>query len=426
MLSGNRKVRRLRQLAAAATGLSLSLSAGAVAITDDFEVAGFARIVGGYMDGAGGQDYNGYTDDVSLQQESLLALQPTFSFTDTLSVTGQFIAHSDDNRDSGTEWAYLSYRPSNAWHFRAGKLRMPFFSYSDSLDVGYSYPWISPPAQVYRNYLFSTFEGISGSYNYAGESFALNLENYYGYYDGPIRIAGTRVDVDGELNDLRGLVININSHNVGLRLSYHTGFNESIIYPLLPFEDALNQTGFPDSARSINSRGKVVFREAALTYDTLSTFYKAEWVHTTTEFQIAPALTGYYFTAGYIFGNWTLHGTYASNSYSNTHPQTELQDLLDSGALPPDSPQFAQLSELAGGYYLLFNSLPDGALDTYTLGLRWDFDINMALKADISYLNETSPRSGFFATPSTGFYTESNIEEKFQATLYQLGWEWIF
>ena len=403
-----------------------ALSVKAISLTDNLDVSGFARVIGGYMDGAESQDFGGYENSISLGQESLLAIQPTYSLTDSLSITGQLLAHSSENRDSGAEWMYLSYRPDSAWHFRAGKLRMPFFSYSDSLDVGYSYPWISAPNQVYRNYLFSTFKGASGSYNYTGLNYSLNLEAYYGYYDGDILIAGKRVDVDGKLTDLTGVVLNLSSHNFGLRLSYHYAYNESIIYSLLSLQQALEQAGFSDSARSVDSKGDVNFFEAALTYDTLSSFYKAEWVHTTTEFQAAPELTGYYFTAGYIIGDWTLRATYAASAYSETHAEDEVQAFLDSGIIPPGSPQYAQLSELADGYYQLFQSLPDGSLDAYTLGARWDFDLNMALKLDVSYLEETAPRSGFFATPSTGFYTEENVSDRYSATLYQLGWEWIF
>jgi len=397
-------------------------SASAVSVTDELEVSGFARVIAGYLDGGDDQDFNGYEDSISLQQETLFALQPTYKFSDDWSATGQFLAHTSDDRKSGTEWLYLSYRPNNALTIRGGKLRMPFFSYSDSLDVGYSYPWISPPNQVYRNYLFSTLKGISASYSFAAEDFAINAEGYYGYYKGDIQIAGTRVNVGGDIEDLRGLVLNLHSHNIGLRLSYHKGYNQTKIYSLLPMEQGLEQAGFSNSARSVSSHGDVTFVEAALSYDTLSSFYKTEWVHTKTEFQAAPELTGYYFSAGYIFGNWTVHGTYASNSYSDTSAETELQPIIDAGYDPLNNP----LYELAAGYYLLFNFLPDGSMDTYTLGTRWDFAINMASKFEVSYLEETAPRSGFFATPSTGFYTDQNASKKFSAILYQLGWEWVF
>lgn len=403
-----------------------SVNASAVAVTDDLDVSGFMRVVGGYLSGTD-QRVDGYSDEPSLKQQTLLAVQPTYSFSESLSVTGQFLAHTSDNRDSGAEWLYLSYRPNNAWHFRAGKLRMPFFAYSDSIDVGYSYHWVSPPTQVYGNYLFSTFNGVSGTYNYAGANYALSVEGYYGYFDGNILIAGSKVDAAGRVDDLRGVVLNLRSNNVGLRVSYHRGYNDTRIGLLEPLQDGLALAGFTDSAQSLDSAGEVTFIQAALSYDTLSSFYKAEWVKTKSEFAAAPYLSGYYFTAGRNFNDWTIHATYAASSYADPEVETELQPIVDAGPVDPaTNPLGAAMYEMAAGYYQIFSSLPNGSMDSYAVGARWDFDINQALKFDVTYLKETSPRSGFFATPSTGFYTEDNSGDKYSATLYQIGWEWIF
>lgn len=418
-----------RKRAAALLPLSLLLysSAGnALQVTDNLEVSGFARIVAGYLDGTD-REVGGYSDTVSANQQTLFALQPTYSFSDEWSVTGQLLAHSSDDRDSGVEWLYLTYRPDNAWLFRAGKLRMPFFTYSDSIDVGYSYPWVSAPAQVYGNYLFSTFNGVSGSYNFAGDNFAVNIEAYYGYFDGDILIAGSKVDAAGRVDDLRGVVLNLRSNNIGMRLSYHRGYNDTRIGLLEPLQDGLAQAGFTASAGSLDSAGEVTFMQAALTYDTLTSFYKAEWVKTKSEFAAAPYLSGYYFTAGHNINDWTVHVTYAASSYSDPEAETELQPILDAGPVDPATdPAGAAMYSLASGYYQLFNALPNGSMDSYTAGVRWDFAINQAFKFDVTYFEETSPRSGFFATPSSGFYTEENSGDKYSATLYQLGWEWVF
>ena len=36
--------------------------------------------------------------------------------------------------------AYLTWRPSSNWNFKAGKMRTPFYLHSDTIDVGYTYP----------------------------------------------------------------------------------------------------------------------------------------------------------------------------------------------------------------------------------------------------------------------------------------------
>lgn len=399
------------------TGLSMAFSqAQAFDVTDDLEVSGFVRAVVGYLD----DDKNeivGYKDDVSVEEQSLIAIQPTYSISDSLTITGQFLGHSNSDRKSGTEWLYVSYQPNNSWQFRGGKLRMPFFSYSDSIDVGYSYPWITAPIQVYNNYLFPTFNGVSGSYNYAGEHFALYLEGYYGYFDGEIFMAGSRVDVEARVTDLKGAVINLRSNNLSLRLSYHNGHNKTEVPQVDPLRNSLRQANFAASANSLNFDGAADFYQASLGYDTFTSFYKAEWVKVNTEFDLAPSLTGYYLTAGHTIEDWTIHLTYAASSYSKVRAQQELRPLL--------SDQTNPLFPAAAGYFGLFDSVPNGSLDSYTLGARWDFDINMAVKAEVTFLDETAPRSGFFGTVFTGA-VQGDLNEKKSATLYQLGWEWIF
>lgn len=124
-------------------------------LSERIHFSGFARLVGGYLDvDVEDVHYQGYNDSISFGQHSLFALQTDVELTETLSFTTQLLAHTSATRDSGVEWAYLSWRPSRNWNFKAGKLRTPFYLHSDTLDVGFSYPWIIPPQQVYAPYLF--------------------------------------------------------------------------------------------------------------------------------------------------------------------------------------------------------------------------------------------------------------------------------
>ena len=120
--------------------------------------SGFARLVGGYLDEEKAT-YLDYDDSISFGEHSLFALQTDVDFSEQFSFTTQLLAHASHRRDSGVEWAYLTYRPTRNWQFKAGKLRTPFFMYSDTLDVGLAYPWIVPPQQVYLPYVFPSILG---------------------------------------------------------------------------------------------------------------------------------------------------------------------------------------------------------------------------------------------------------------------------
>lgn len=377
-------------------------------ITDKFEISGFARIIGGYLSHSS-RRFEGYTDEFSIGEQSLFAVQPSYSFSDKLSISSQFVAHTSDDRDNGLEWAYLSYRPDNAWHLRAGRLRTPFFIYSDSYDVGYTYPWVTAPVQVYNNYLFSNFTGASASYYQSGNTLALNLEAYYGYFKGDLFLAGTKVDVETEVEDLMGLVATVSHNNLSLRMAYHQAQNETVIPNVNALRSILYSQGFNESAKSLESSGQVYALQTSLSYDTLNSFYKAEWVNIVTGFEIAPEVTGYYLMAGRVVNDWTFHLTYSRSEYSNVMMANELP-------MPPSGNP--QLDQLAGAYYQVFADTPNGKLDSYTLGSRWDFRMNMALKAEVSLLQESRSRTGFFAN--------SEFSPNEDAYLYQVAWEWIF
>ena len=47
---------------------------------------------------------------------------------------------------------------------RAGRLRSPVYMYSESLDVGYSYPWLRLPDEVYSQVQVTNYEGVDAVY----------------------------------------------------------------------------------------------------------------------------------------------------------------------------------------------------------------------------------------------------------------------
>lgn len=54
-----------------------------------------------------------------------------------------------DRWDLSASWAFVSWRPSNEWLVRVGKLRMPFYLFSENLDVGQSYELARMPMETY-------------------------------------------------------------------------------------------------------------------------------------------------------------------------------------------------------------------------------------------------------------------------------------
>src|SRR5690606_38291839 len=91
------------------------------------------------------------TDSWRGDELSKLSAQFRYGVTDRLAVTAQAIAKPEqDSWKAKVEWLYLSHQTTDRLVLRAGRLRSPVYMYSDTLDVGFSYPWLRLPDEVYH------------------------------------------------------------------------------------------------------------------------------------------------------------------------------------------------------------------------------------------------------------------------------------
>jgi len=130
------------------------------ASSEEVKWSGYLNLVGGMLrdkpvsDSTTDKQYPGYAayeNRFTAAQDSLFALQASKSLNDKLSVTGQLVARggAQDSFVTKIEWAYLSYQIDDNSSLRAGRLRQPTFYYSDFVDVGTAYTWVTPPLDVY-------------------------------------------------------------------------------------------------------------------------------------------------------------------------------------------------------------------------------------------------------------------------------------
>ncbi|WP_133470203.1 hypothetical protein [Paraglaciecola marina] len=375
-------------------------------LNERVNISGFARVVGGYLDESNAS-YGNYSNEVSFSEQSLLAIQADLLITDTISASGQLLAHSSDERDSGIEWLYLTYEPNNSWLFKFGKLRTPFFRYTDVIDVGFSYPWISPPQQVYSGFLFSNYEGASGTYKFNFNDLNFDIEAYYGTYSGEFSRAGENIDI--EVDEIKGIIFTLNRGNFSARASItqssdffadFPGFNE--------FSDILEYAGYPENAESLRFNGAATGYQASVNYDTLDYFVAAEWVKIDSELLVVPQLDSYYLTLGYNFDAFQVHITYANSDSSYNIPENLIPKYVTE-----------ELTELSFIYDGITQNLPLYTLESLTIGLRWDLKYNISAKAEVTYLSGEQDENSFFED-----ITNPDFDRK--ATLYQIGLEWVF
>lgn len=90
--------------------------------------------------------YQKSTPDLS--PDSKLGAQLVYRISNKLSATGQLVSRGTSPRPD-LQWAYASWTPDDHWQLDAGRKRIPLYFYSDFQDVGFAYPWVSPPGELY-------------------------------------------------------------------------------------------------------------------------------------------------------------------------------------------------------------------------------------------------------------------------------------
>lgn len=126
-------------------------------------------------------DVGVYDEDISFLPESILALQANTQISDDLYLTAQLVAKGVDDFQPEFDWYYLTYIANPEWKIMVGRRNIPMYYFSEYMEVGYVYPWIRPPANVYW-WQITQFNGITASYNFffGDGEYANTLNVFYG------------------------------------------------------------------------------------------------------------------------------------------------------------------------------------------------------------------------------------------------------
>ena len=286
-------------------------------------------------------------------------------------------------------------------------MQSPFYALSDTLDVGYSYPWVNAPREVYNDFVFTKFQGIDLRYSWVTNDYSTHIETYYGTFDDTITV--NNVTLDTKVNDLAGLIGEFRVDNFHLRSSYHTGNVTPELPQLQSFLQLLETSGFANSAAKLDTENeRATFLQISLNYESLDYLVKAEWIKIETDPALFSDISGYYLTYGHYLDKFTFLLTYGKRS-------DKLPALINDipiGLSP-------QLDQLAFGYQAVIDARAVDDTDSWTLGFRWDFAENTALKAEYKMIESHTDTSETFEI-------SDRLRFDNQASLLLVALEWVF
>ena len=360
------------------------------------QLNGFGTLSGGYLDDdevntANGTTYNGFDRGVNYDVDSKFALQGTLFFNKSLSFTAQAVALAENDYDPEIEWNYLSWLVNNQLKIRAGRLRRPNYLYSDTIRVGYTYPWVRPPVEVYSRDLqfFSEVDAINMLANWSSNEWHYELEAYYGESSAKADFTSDE-EIKISTRDDIGLILTMERDWLSLRFGYQQlpHANIGMAASVQSLFDALTTAGFPEIVNDLDTNDiKAEYFNLAASIDYHDWLFIAEYIDVPIDGSIAPDETSWYLTAGRRLGAWTLHYTYAERKRNNRADFTSPL-VAQANLVAPVNPFIAgTLNGLASGVEQAQSQL-DFDLHSQTIGLRYDFESSIALKAEVEQIHD--------------------------------------
>ena len=149
----------------------------------DFALTGFGTIGFAIAD----QDlrYLRFIDnDGTFKTDSIVGVQIEARFSNewgaTVQAVGSASRTSDDDYEAKIRWAFLSYRPSNDWLIRVGRVRPPVLINTQNAEVGVTYDVARLPAEVYTLSPVYDFDGGAVTKTWTFDNAELALDAYWG------------------------------------------------------------------------------------------------------------------------------------------------------------------------------------------------------------------------------------------------------
>lgn len=272
-----------------------------------FGTVGFTHLGGedeGRSYGIQGQTNDSWRGD----QLSKFGAQLSYGITDTVGVTVQATAKAQqDEWKANLEWAYLSWQTTDQLMLRAGRLRSPVYMYSESLDVGYSYPWLRLPDEVYSQVQVTNYEGVDAVYtvplSYGSVTFQVaggqaNNRDYYAYDE--------QFDID--YGKLFGASVSFATNDFGtLRIGYVEADIKTDISGTVAVAPGVMA---PLSLLTLDKeKGK--FTSIGYQYDNGTWVSSNEWTSRMIENDGMESIDSFYLMGGRRFGDFLPHVTYA-------------------------------------------------------------------------------------------------------------------
>jgi hypothetical protein len=289
------------------------------------------------------------SEDWSTGNDSRIAAHMAAQFTPKVSAMLQVVSeyHAPNTYEPEIEWANVKYAFTPNAYIRVGRIALPTFLDSDNRDVGYTYVWVHPPLELYRQLSITHSDGVDAMY---------------------------RADIGETVNSIKALLYGENT----LERSSGKSISKDMwgIFDTIEYGPTTARIGYQERlSASQNSQTGVTgawIRNSDLSvgvqYDPGNWFAISEWIQRKSTTNI----TAMYVSGGYRVNKFTPYLTYSQNSQGSFLP-----------GFPPPSSSAIRLA--------------NRSQSAISLGVRWDFMRNTDFKFQYDQVKLSDNSNGFLA-----------------------------
>ncbi len=334
----------------------------------------------------------GRTSRFGINPDSKLGAQLRFAPFQSLEFTVQGLARQTPRNDwtPTLEWANLKYSFNDNFALRAGRIGAPFFMTSDYRQVNYTSISLRPSSEVYNQVPITAADVVEGLLKFDLAGGNLTIQGGGGTVRSDfVPSDPARRDVDKiRIDQLRYLNLTYEIDAWTIRAGHSAGKLTWDLAAMAPVFNTLSSLGAPGQAIRSNYEikdAKSSFTGIGASYNPGQLIVTGEYVMRRSEksFNDADAWT---FLLGYRIGAWTPFLSYGEAKTKNR--------VNVSGVSNP-----VILTALQGMADITVRDQ-----NTTSIGVRWDFYKNLALKAQFDHIQPNSPGiSGMFRNRASDY-----------------------
>ena len=373
-------------------------------ISENVTVRGFGTVGGSYNTN---NDYKyrdnvlsnvGSKNDFSFATHSKLGLQVDLSMTDKLSSTVQGMTYQKEKGklDFNLDWAYLKYQYNEQLNFKIGRMRVPFFIFSDSSNINYTNIWTHIPKETaIASIPIASYNGIETEWLTNISEHNLSLQAYYGEEKESVKYDEEGLEV--KLKNTYGFSITDYYADLKLRAIFFKGdvdLNSTGLNELLKISENYGVTNLQNYY--LNDLDFELYG-LGFNYQINNIFLAGEYTIVELDNNFIDDMKGWYLSLGYQFNKVMPYITYGNSKQKVSYP---IKDIYH--PIPVIQENFRnEFSKSAEKF--------NYSQESISLGVRYDILKNMALKTQVDRIYHSHDKRTmhyFYGTEKTKGYID--------------------